>query len=441
MYTNDKDYSAIKYESSDGTGRVFISYQKKSFDFVLRLSQYLEKNGVKTWYAPRNIKISGKWPEKLYEAISNCRALLLLYTDEADKSRHVMREVQIADSENKPIIWMRLDNSQPSKTLKYFLSLIQSIDYETGSKEEVEKLLLTILKKDPVNIEILKENTVQPYQCINNLEPVMWSKGILSFDNQDDAGECVARVYFEMAQKNPLRTVLLPTGRSARTVFYSMLRASSDYTKCPFGSAYLMNDTEIFGVNMNHATSRIKVINEYLITPLQNMGKAPQADQLKYFLGVSDSTDSEVATAEILKKYPPSVYGISISPYCEIIGYDLGKHSKSIVNDGPRLIEVNDESREYIDYRQKTNSIYTIGLGTALQSNLMMVLAFDKDKSNAVGRLFREDIDENVPLTLLRNHPNAYVIITKEVAKKAGLENFTINMTPLEAAKWIMDGQ
>lgn len=248
MNSDKTDFSSVKYESSDGTGRVFISYQKKSFDFVMDLSQYLEKNGVKTWYAPRNIKISGKWPEKLCEAISNCRALLLLYTDEADKSRHVMREVQIADDENKPIIWMRLDNSQPSKTLKYFLSLIQSINYETDRKEKIENLLLSILKKEPVDAEVLKENTQQLYQSTKNLKPVTWSKGIFAFDNQDDAGECVARVYFEMAQKIPFGTVLLPTGRSARTVFYSMLRVSSEYSKCPFGSAYIMNDTETFGV-------------------------------------------------------------------------------------------------------------------------------------------------------------------------------------------------
>jgi len=123
--------SSIKYEYSNGEDRVFISYQRDSLDFVLKLSQRLEDKGVKTWYAPRNIKISGLWPEKLHEAIQNCKALLLLYTENADKSKHVMREVGIADEFNKPILWLKLDSTEPkSKILKYFLKLIQTIEYQ-----------------------------------------------------------------------------------------------------------------------------------------------------------------------------------------------------------------------------------------------------------------------------------------------------------------------
>lgn len=115
----------IKYEDSNGEGRIFISYQSDSFPFVYKLSSFLEKKGVKTWYAPRNIRFEGLWPEKLHDAIQNCKALLLLYTEEADKSKHVIREVSIADEYNKPVLWLKLDSSDPSsKVLKYFLSLV-----------------------------------------------------------------------------------------------------------------------------------------------------------------------------------------------------------------------------------------------------------------------------------------------------------------------------
>ena len=389
-----KEIPEIKYESSDGKGRVFISYQRNSLDFVLQLSQFFEANGVKTWYAPRNIKISGKWPEKLCEAISNCKALLLLYTDKADKSKHVLREVYLADDMNKPIIWLCLDDSQPSKTLKYYLSLIQAMNYTTFSRDEAEEVLLKILKSDPVDVELLKESSQQSRQETIGIDSTKWSKGIFAFDNQDDAGECIARVYFEMARKNPSKMVLLPTGRSAKIIFYSMIRIAHEYPECPFGVAPIMNDTETFGVNSKHITSRVKVIDDFLISPLKEMNKAPNEEQLKYFMGISDVEDSDVVASQMLKKYPPSVYGISISPYCEIIGYDLGKNAETIVNDGPRLIEVNDETKEYIDSKQKTNSIYTIGLGTALKSELMMIVALDNDKSSAIARLFSGDIDQ-----------------------------------------------
>ena len=41
----------VKYQASDGDGCIFISYQKKSFDDLKIISDYLEANGIKTWYA------------------------------------------------------------------------------------------------------------------------------------------------------------------------------------------------------------------------------------------------------------------------------------------------------------------------------------------------------------------------------------------------------
>lgn len=428
-------HNGVKYDESDGKGRVFISYQRNSLSFVLSLSDFLEKNGVYTWYAPRNIRISAKWPEKLYEAIANCKALLLLYTDEADKSKHVMREVNIADSEDKPIIWMRLDNSQPSKTLKYFLSLIQSIDYESKKKEEIEYILLNILNKDPISVNgIIEDKELKLQNSTKSLEQVDWSNGIYAFNTADEASECAARVYFGMAEKRPESTLLLPTGRSAKSIFYSMIRIVNEYPQNPFGSTYLMNDTETFGVMPSNSTSRIKAINDFLITPLKNMGKSPKESQLHFYCGISAEIEPEIAAAKNLEEFPPSCHGISVSPYCEVLGYDLGAHDASIVNDKPCVVKINDETKEYIEQNQKTNYLYTVGMGTALKAELLMILAFDKDKSSAIERLFKEEIDPCAPITLLRNHKNAYVIITKEIARKSNLKN-TIEISPKEAAK------
>jgi len=430
--------SSIKYEYSNGEDRVFISYQRDSLDFVLKLSQRLEDKGVKTWYAPRNIKISGLWPEKLHEAIQNCKALLLLYTENADKSKHVMREVGIADEFNKPILWLKLDSTEPkSKILKYFLKLIQTIEYQN---DEVFDILCDIFSQDKVSLDDLAGNHIQVQETTANLEIDQWSKGIYVFDTADEAAECAARVYFKMCAKRPQTTALLPTGRSAKGIFQAMLRiAGKEYDKCPFGDTYIMNDTETFGVKASHSTSRIKAINDNLIDILNLMGRGLSPSQLTYYGEADSDMDPEEIAAQNLEKHSPSVYGISVSPYMEIMGYDLGMHSDNIVNDGPRVIEINDETKEYIDAKQKTHYIYTVGLRTALSCELLMILAFDRNKSQAIERLFKEKIDCNAPITLLRNHKNAYVIITKEIAKNAGLEKYAItDLTPKEAAECIV---
>lgn len=440
MLTEEYDINkTIKYEYSDGKECIFISYQKKSFDFVIKLSNYLETNSVKTWYAPRNIKLSGLWPEKLEEAIHNSKALLLLYTEDADRSKHVMREVQIADDYNKPIIWLKLDESNPSKTLKYYLSLIQSITIN-NDEELVFNILLNILNKDSINTEYLsKIEQIETTIATENIKINKWCKEIYVFQNSYLAAEAVARVYFETAKKSNNKTLLLPTGRISKEIFYAMLRIASEYEGCPFNNSYLMNDTETFGVGPNHSTSRIKGINDYLITPLINMNKGPKTSQLAYYYGIDGDEDSEILAREHLKKHPVAAYGISVSPFGEIIGYDIGIHNEDIINDEPRVITINDETKEYIDKKQKTNSIYTVGLKTALESEILMILAFTPDKANAIERLMKEEIDPNVPLTLLRKHPNAYLIVTEDIANKIGLKEYSmIDISPKEVAKCIV---
>lgn len=439
LFKKNNTYKTVKYEYSNGKDRVFISYQRESYDFVLMLSEYLEKSGVKTWYAPRNIKLSGLWPDKLHEAIENCKCLLLLYTEYADKSKHVIREVAIADEYNKPVMWLKLDSTEPkSKILKYFLKLVQTIEYNNDTAL-LEKLR-DILKEDVISFDELSKTVVINKESKLDITVEQWSKGIYAFETADEAAECAARVYFGVAKDHPDTTALLPTGRSAKRLFQAMIRlTASEYKKWPLADMYLMNDTETFGVKRNHPTSRVKTINDNLINILSAMNIAPDPSKLVFFGESNDEIEPEDVAKQNLIKYPPAVYGISISPYMEIIGYDIGTHKSDITNDGPRVIEVTDETKDYIDKRQKSHSIYTIGLKTALSAETLMILAFESNKSNAIERLFKENLDPDIPVTLLRQHKNAYVIITKEIAEKANVTELSImNLSPEEAAECIL---
>lgn len=429
----------VKYQESDGYGCIFISYQKNSFDDLKKISDYLESHGINTWYAPRNIKIGEEWAGKLVEAISKCKAVLLLYTKEADCSIHVLREIHIADSDNKPIVWLKLDETSPSGTLKYYVSLLQAFSFR--KENEALKKLTNILTLSHISKEYLSTCQEIESTSIDDIEIQQWAKDrIFALRDPYEAGECVARVYFSQARKYPSSTVLLPTGRSAKEIFSGMIRVSNEYEECPFGEAFLMNDTETFGVSSQHVTSRIKTINDFLITPLSSMGKEPHEDQLIYFSGIcNDDDEPEEKAKKQIEKHPISISGVSISPYGEIIGYDFGQYTNDIVNDEPRTIIINNDSKNYIDERQKTNTIYSIGLKALLESDILLILAFDKEKASAIKTLFKGEITPNMPVTLLKQHKNMYVIITKDVAETAGLlDCCTIDLSPEEVSKCII---
>lgn len=429
----------IKYEPSDGKDCIFISYQSNSKTEAIKLSNLLEKNKIKTWYAPRNIEAGSQWAIKLGEAIKSCKALLLLFTKDADISTHVYREVNLADTFSKPILWINLDDTKPNNLI-YYLNSIQW--YESSDYT----YLCDILKSDNIRQEILNNEAVEK-KDFDNLPFNQWAKSIYAFDTAEEAAECTARVYFEVANREKNKLVLLPTGRSAKKVFYEMIKLSRNYKKNPFGKNFIMNDSEMLGVSMSDKTSRIRIINENLIEILKKMGKAPKQKYLTFY-GMSGSkmTPDEFAK-NMLAKHKTIVYGISVSPYMEIIGYSNGDNEPDIINDLPKVVKLTKDTQKYIDYRQTHELMHSIGLNAVLESEIMMVLAFDDNqqdgngysyeisKSNAIKRLFKGEETSKVPLTMLRKHSNAHVIITKEIAIKAGIIDYAIiDISPEEAS-------
>ena len=51
--------------------QIFISYHSSKIDLVEHLSKYLERNDIKTWYAPRNIRSGEQWDESINNAIKH----------------------------------------------------------------------------------------------------------------------------------------------------------------------------------------------------------------------------------------------------------------------------------------------------------------------------------------------------------------------------------
>lgn len=78
-------------------GSIFLSHHSGKVELVNHLSKYLERNGLETWYAPRNIRSGQIWDEAIHEAIKQCKAVVLLFCALADTSIQVKRELSLAD--------------------------------------------------------------------------------------------------------------------------------------------------------------------------------------------------------------------------------------------------------------------------------------------------------------------------------------------------------
>ncbi|MCD8373062.1 MAG: TIR domain-containing protein [Clostridia bacterium] len=425
--------------------KVFISYHSSKIELVAHLSKYLEKNGIETWYAPKDIRAGQQWDDAIHDAIKNCKALVLLFCAQADSSIQVKRELSLADKYKKSVFWVRIERVEPNN-LSYFLTSTQWFDWLDARDTTLEKLVEDLASLDASSAEFSEQNSAAADETpsLKKTKNKLWSKGIVAFDTDRAAAECAARVYFNMAQKNPESSVILPTGRSASAIFRAMLRIANEYEGCPFGEAYIVSDTETFGVWSQHDTSRTKHIYQKLIDPLREMNKGPLNSQLHLLSGIYAECDPLLQTQRLLRDFPPCVHAVSISPVGEILAYEVGTYTdiEEIIDDGPRIIEVGEHSKKYIDPHQPSKSIVTIGLGTAMSAAILLLPIFDIQKANILNRMFNGPMTAGLPATLLRNHPNAYILTTKNIVNEAELSDLVIKENdPKTVADWITSDQ
>lgn len=87
---------------------VFISYSSKNKNIADAIVADLEQNGIKCWYAPRDILSGEDWAGAINNAISSTKIFVLVFTDESNRSHQVTNEVTLAVNGGKIIIPFRL---------------------------------------------------------------------------------------------------------------------------------------------------------------------------------------------------------------------------------------------------------------------------------------------------------------------------------------------
>src|SRR5688572_14914381 len=111
---------------------IFISYASEDAAVADLVRNGLEQAGVACWIAPRDIKPGTSFPAAITAAIRGCRALMLLLTAQANTSRHVLSEVELAFNAGKPILAVLIGKVTPSPDLQYFISTSHWFDADVS---------------------------------------------------------------------------------------------------------------------------------------------------------------------------------------------------------------------------------------------------------------------------------------------------------------------
>ena len=102
---------------------VFISYSSKNAPTAQAICHELEDNGIRCWMAPRDIPVGSKYATVITQAIKECKAVVLVFSEQSAISPWVESEINIAFSNRKPIIPYKIDLATLENYDEFYLML------------------------------------------------------------------------------------------------------------------------------------------------------------------------------------------------------------------------------------------------------------------------------------------------------------------------------
>ncbi len=124
---------------------VFLSHSSKDKNVANAVCATLEKEGIRCWIAPRDIRAGDSWGSSIIKGIEESRVMVIIFSENANASQQVMREVERAVQKNVVVVPFRIDSVQPSADMEYFLSATHWLDAMTPEMDQhLEKLVATI---------------------------------------------------------------------------------------------------------------------------------------------------------------------------------------------------------------------------------------------------------------------------------------------------------
>ena len=144
---------------------VFISYSHYNKAVADAICAYLEHDGIRCWYAPRDIQLGDDWAASIVNAIESAKVMVVVYTDEANTSKQVLNEISNAVQAGVIIVPFKLTKALPSSGMKYYFTSVHWLDavdlpFEKSVQELSSQIqsVIKISKPDTGNVKPLSSD-------------------------------------------------------------------------------------------------------------------------------------------------------------------------------------------------------------------------------------------------------------------------------------------
>jgi tetratricopeptide (TPR) repeat protein len=132
--------SAISGENR-GSPPVFISYATADRTEALKVCKAIESRGTPCWISMRDVPPGANYQEAIVQSLRTARAVVLVFSDAANTSDEIKKELSLASRYRVPVIALRLKDVEPSDAFAYELSTRQWINAFEGWDQSIDTLV------------------------------------------------------------------------------------------------------------------------------------------------------------------------------------------------------------------------------------------------------------------------------------------------------------
>jgi len=122
---------------------VFVSFHTPDQGVAEKIVDFLEKNGLHCFFAPRDMPGGTVFCEELVAELESCKVLLLVFSEATHNSKYVPLELQLAFDGEPNCLPVFIEDCEPQKSFKMLLSSLHHVNAFSG---EIEDFLPAILK-------------------------------------------------------------------------------------------------------------------------------------------------------------------------------------------------------------------------------------------------------------------------------------------------------
>ncbi len=134
--------ATVRPERGGATGAlVFISHASEDRKVADAICSVLENRGVSCWIASRDVPPGENFGEAIARGMHGAKVMVLVFSDEANNSNEIKKEVVLAGRIGVPVIPVRVEDIEPSGAFEYELLTRQWIDLFVNWDQAMERLV------------------------------------------------------------------------------------------------------------------------------------------------------------------------------------------------------------------------------------------------------------------------------------------------------------